>query len=74
MARTPDDPNERDERLWEALNELVHEEASQQASNAIDAGEGRAYLIAAGWNEAGIDARIAEMAPTEGGESHGVPS
>lgn len=39
---------------WHALNELVHSEASQQASHAINSGDQLEFLLSNGWSEAMI--------------------
>lgn len=45
----------------EALDELVHEQASQLASNVINSGESLPWLIINGWTPEGIIDRLREM-------------
>lgn len=54
------DTAEYDEKR-EALGELVHEQASEIASNAINSGEEIDFLLSHGWTLQDIDTRLVEM-------------
>lgn len=45
----------------DALAELVHDQASQIASNVINSGKGVEYLLANGWNAEAIEEAIASL-------------
>lgn len=45
----------------DALEELVHEQASELASNAINSGQEVDFLLSNGWTQQDIDDRLREM-------------
>lgn len=46
---------------YDALHELVHEQASVLASNAINSGDAIEFLLGNGWSEDDIRTRLGEM-------------
>ncbi len=47
---------------YDALSDLVHEQASQLASDALNEGKGVDFLLGNGWTTEDIEDRLAEMA------------
>jgi hypothetical protein len=54
----PTPPSEEQLR-WDALHELVHDAASQIASDALNSGEGEQFLLSNGWTQEQIDEHLA---------------
>lgn len=63
----------------EALDELVHEQASQIASDAINAGEQIEFLLSHGWTQEQVEERLDEMTskdnePEDPGDTYTGPT
>jgi hypothetical protein len=52
----------------DALSELVHEQADELASNAINNGQGIEWLITNGWTHQDITTRLSAMAIDDSGD------
>lgn len=63
MTDDPIDLKNLDDNQWEGLCDLVHEQASQLASNAINSGECVEWLVLNGWTTDDIVDRLKEKSP-----------